>query len=540
MENKNNDRHLWVIRKRELLNKFSEIIDLQDDTIKKFFNENLSNDNNTENILSTIQVGDIIWAKRYNNEQEKEKIPEGHQEGPFIILGILPEGFIGCPGTSTVPKEEVLDKCIQLDDDYLLPKQTYFKFFSNRFVSKDAFMYKIDVLNDHDKNRLFKSIKLKKCSHYEIENNIEQFYIPLEAGDIISNTNGIYLMIIDESEKFLCLQLNEYHPNKNFVDLNKLNFDNLVWIKNDKNNKFVNFVDNTRLMAILKKHKEYLENTNNQTNIQRGSLIIKNDKYYYIYGECSENWLMFEVFIKNNEEFDELTIKNQKFYTNYKSTMTIPKDSQDITPLLLAVPTEIDEIKNLKKSYKSRHKTENKKVVKKNSIKIGSIIKNCKFKNERFIIRSILDSLYECLSINDIRYGIYHPYTFEKKDTTYCQNRELFGIKWIENNPDFDLQDLNVVLEDIYNTQIHHNQQHIKRGSIFSINYKYYYVYSETSTSWLIREISRDYNIGYKDEKINHQNFYIDCNNIYQISKDASVPMDESDIECLVSVKKKN
>ena len=38
------------------------------------------------NKLFFLDVGDIIWAKRYQNEKEKEKIMEGHQEGPYVVI----------------------------------------------------------------------------------------------------------------------------------------------------------------------------------------------------------------------------------------------------------------------------------------------------------------------------------------------------------------------------------------------------------------------------------------------------------------------
>ena len=30
--------------------------------------------------------GDIIWAKRYKNEENMLSIPEGHREGPYVVI----------------------------------------------------------------------------------------------------------------------------------------------------------------------------------------------------------------------------------------------------------------------------------------------------------------------------------------------------------------------------------------------------------------------------------------------------------------------
>ena len=38
------------------------------------------------NDLSFLNVGDIIWARRYKTEEEKNKIKIGHQESPYVVI----------------------------------------------------------------------------------------------------------------------------------------------------------------------------------------------------------------------------------------------------------------------------------------------------------------------------------------------------------------------------------------------------------------------------------------------------------------------
>ena len=75
--------------------------------------EPLSNEeqiiDNIKDIYEQISVGDIIWAKRYNNEEEKELIPEGHREGPFIVLAKQDEKLFCAQGTSLPPYAEYFD-----------------------------------------------------------------------------------------------------------------------------------------------------------------------------------------------------------------------------------------------------------------------------------------------------------------------------------------------------------------------------------------------------------------------------------------------
>ena len=52
-------------------------------SISDFFQKLVETSNSK---LSDIVEGDIIWARRYKNEKEKQAIPDGHREGPFIVL----------------------------------------------------------------------------------------------------------------------------------------------------------------------------------------------------------------------------------------------------------------------------------------------------------------------------------------------------------------------------------------------------------------------------------------------------------------------
>ena len=38
------------------------------------------------NELSFLKVDDIIWAKRYQSDEEKIKLDIGHQESPFVVI----------------------------------------------------------------------------------------------------------------------------------------------------------------------------------------------------------------------------------------------------------------------------------------------------------------------------------------------------------------------------------------------------------------------------------------------------------------------
>lgn len=47
-----------------------------------------------EDNFSSLKVGDIVWARRYANEEEKNKIESGHLVSPFIIIKKLRKNYM--------------------------------------------------------------------------------------------------------------------------------------------------------------------------------------------------------------------------------------------------------------------------------------------------------------------------------------------------------------------------------------------------------------------------------------------------------------
>ena len=39
-----------------------------------------------KNVFKDINIGDLIWAKRYNTKDEMLEIEEGHREGPYLVI----------------------------------------------------------------------------------------------------------------------------------------------------------------------------------------------------------------------------------------------------------------------------------------------------------------------------------------------------------------------------------------------------------------------------------------------------------------------
>ncbi|MBR6689924.1 MAG: hypothetical protein IKL65_01165 [Bacilli bacterium] len=430
--------------------------------LKHLLNKMFNNKTKLKNILNDVNEGDIIWAKRYENRKIKKEIPYGHREGPMVVLEKCDKGLICSSGTSTY-HEEFANKYFELNNaGYNLSKKTFFKLRQLRIIDNKKFIKKIDTLSEEDLKSLLRKLKLSRENYYELNGEIYKIFICIEPGDII-NKRINYLVIDVIEDNLLCIPMDKttkyLKHNLQFDDFRNLDYSKIVTIKNSQDINFVNRASNNALLYVLKEQKEYINNLKNKTTPQRGSVIIKGEKHYYIYGEEGEEWFVFEINKTMTQEYQHiLTINKQKFYTNYKEHKINKKE--DFKTILLANELEIDSIKKSKKSYNK---------MKKEGYKKGNIIEPSAYKDKRFIIIGLNDKTYECLSLNKLKEGIYDLVFIKKEDAILSMDQTFNGIIWLDKHPNFNMSKINSsIIDKIVKTQkkylgINEEQEIIKK-----------------------------------------------------------------------------
>lgn len=484
-----------------------------------------------QNLLANVEIGDIIWAKRYNNDTELSLIPLGHQEGPFIVLGKSDKGLICSYGTSTISTEDLTLS----PNEYNLSKITHFKLKYLIIIDDYSFIRKIDRLTDNDIDLFFKKIKSIIQDYTYIDDKIK-LNLPVQVGDIISCENENYLILDIEENKLRCIKIetsiNNIKGTLKLKYFNDLDYMKIKYLKLNQNISYLNSVNNNILLYILKNEKKYLEYSENKETPQRGSVIFKDKKYYYIYGEEGQYFNVFEINEKINNQYDMLKINEIKFYTNYNSVKINKKDTFEVC--CLATPNEIDEIRRQKKSYSKINKYKV-KTMPRNLFKIGDIIKSKKFK-DRFIIISICKKTYKCLSINNLKKGIYYSILIKKEEVKYSDDVNLNGIKWFEENKNFKLENISTgnTVEIILETQNRFIEQSginmnldintfqsektncssICIGNVIEKDSKYYYVYKKEENNLIVFEMSENYSDNLNEIIIQNKRFYISFDNM--------------------------
>lgn len=407
-----------------------------------------------------IKIGDIIWAKRYNSEDEMELIPEGHREGSFIVLAVQDGNLFCAQGTGIPPYSEYSDSYFYIDDiHYTLRKPTYFNLIKLVSIDSCSFVEKLNELKKSDLNNLYRQIKIMHKLYYTEESKLIRLNMPIQVGDIIRNNNQNYIIINKNESKFLCIHLDD---RINFKKSSKIvinNFSNLDYSKIyeiDINGdfKYISSINDNILNYILKEQKNHSKNCAKEQEIQRGSIVLKDNKYYYIYGEEGQEWLAFEIKEKKENDFEEIKLGNRVFYTEYNDQKIDKKDN--LINVFVCKDEDRDIIKKSRKHYKE---------VKRNLevygttefvyFSIGDIIENINYKNKRFIIIGNNKKTYECLNIQHLQKGIFNPILVRKTDAKLSKNTSIKGIKWLEDHPNFNFKRIGSkeILEQVFQTQ---------------------------------------------------------------------------------------
>ena len=313
--------------------------------IKKIFKLKLKEENKSN--IKTLKVGDIIWAKRYADEEEKNLIEKGHQMGPFIVLKTMDDNVLCSAGKSTLPKEEYSNMYININNSNLY-KKTYFKLKDFVSINDNTFIRKIGSITDNELNKLFS--KIKYLNKRSIVNDLN---FPLQVGDIINYKNIYYIILDKEDSNIFCLPIKKKYNKESVSSFKDVNFSSIIKLNTLSNINYVSTISDGILINLLKRQNQYLKSINNRTIAQRGSVVKYNDEYYYIYGENGSDWLLFKIFKDEKNSYDKIVINDNIFYTIYEDEAINKKSIE--SALMLAYDDQIEDIKQKKKTYKKTH-----------------------------------------------------------------------------------------------------------------------------------------------------------------------------------------
>lgn len=330
--------------------------------------------------LLSIPFGTVIFANRYENDEEKILFGERHRRGPYIVVGRNDKELICIRGTGTKPKNHIFLYDILFesnrDSSYRPLKDTYFSTSKLYFLDIDRNVSKLASLDFEDTSMLASRIsiaKSRKCyDKYGPNIRLDIPEITLDTGYIIFKDYRLYFVFDITDTEIEAFRVFHGAVNENKILINKkfysLDFDNkITFPSNDRAFCICDLVSKSQYYLILQKMKKYftsknMNNTSNDQNsskpiMRRGSVIRCKENYYYVYGEEGNEFMAFKVISQHESNYRKIEVEKKTFYTVFNDEITIPKkETENYDIVLEASDIEMDEIKKIKKAYKKVQK----------------------------------------------------------------------------------------------------------------------------------------------------------------------------------------
>lgn len=293
-----------------------------------------------DNDLSFLNVGDIIWAKRYQNDEEKNKIKKGHQDSPYVVIK-KSKGKVYALQCTSNPHGENKWKMAY----YPLGKLNY-KMKKNSFINcmvvyelkEIQFVEMIGHLNDVDLNQLKKQLYIFKNSDFKVKPDIEKKYLDFKIGigDVILYNGDRYYIDSIKGRSYKVYRLRKHSKvsdrlligNKYYSFI----FRNIEKIKIRSKYDLVDTF-NTGEIEIINKYKEKcLKLLDNKipNSLRIGSLIDYKNRMFYVYEKLDNCVNCYETY--SNAVFEEgmadILVKGG-IYKTFFATVTIPIEKLD-------------------------------------------------------------------------------------------------------------------------------------------------------------------------------------------------------------------
>ncbi len=352
-----------------------------------------------------IEVGDLVWAYRYKNEEEKNKIEESHREGPFLIIYKKWFTTYALYSTSSFKNFKYQNSYLEVNaEKYNLDKTTYvIPYYLNKIKKKQIIktLNKIDMEDlNYVKKLVYLALKNKKKSlinYYKIK-------FIIDVGDIIIYQNKYYYIYNKDDNYYYA---NKVHKVNSMQDRRvikvgvfkyKFNFDNDIKIPITNKVYLTNTINLKKQQLFTIYKEDYLKEKEMGIDIKRGSLIKHYSFYYYVYGEYQDNYLTYRVYLTKSTKglVYEIKIAGKKYYTSFEKVMVFKESYNQL--ISDASDLEIDVIKSLKKEMKLETKNTINYLLK--SIMKGSIIASVDSDLKYIVYKRSSNTLY-CVDYYD-------------------------------------------------------------------------------------------------------------------------------------------
>lgn len=384
------------------------------------------------NDLSFLNVGDIVWARRYSNDLEKEKIKKGHQESPYVIIKKTKDEVYALQCTSN-PHEEIKWKMAYYPLsklNYDIKKNSFINCTKVFLLKEIQFVEIIARLSEYDLNQVKKQLYLIKNSNFKVRPLIENKYLDfkISVGDVILyEGDKYYINSIDD--KYL-----DTYKLKKHIKVNdrvligntyySFVFNNIFKIKIKSKYSLVDAFNSGEVL-IINNYKEKRTENKIIKSLRVGALINYKNKMFYVYEKNDESIKCFEVY-SNIGSYDIL-INGGRYKTFFASvSILLEKLNQNGYSIRRCATTfEIEYNKNTFSLPKKKRNNYKNKILKGKDIDdyVPMVVLKDLNNGKYYLIIDRKDNIIELVNINDLGDTFY--FELDKKYCTFEYYRVL-------------------------------------------------------------------------------------------------------------------
>ena len=383
-----------------------------------------------EDMLLTF--GDILWCDRSFNGYITKEV--NHENGPFIVIEQQDDFVYAIKGIGFSRKKKLyrgdyiyIPKDVENKGFIKLRKKTVFK--SNKIVKVDNkfILSYIGCLDSKEIDQLKRKMIINELYNPKCNNMLsEKITIRYKKGDIISFFGERYLIIDDSLNNY-----NEVIPyiiSESQEDKFEYRFDLAMKIPKKSNDiNFVGQLSEEKMKVILNRYL-YFKTTIN-SNIEKnshagiGSIIIANDKIYYISSIDGDFYLCYQL-VNENSIGPNLKVIDKQYTINFNQ-IKISKRNSSICVIKNLNNEEIERIRFLKKMDKiNKPKSKKKSGKKKKSNSnpklpaklFGIRLKSTVFPFINCAVSNVEENVVEVVDLDELANGIFKTYCFAKDE----------------------------------------------------------------------------------------------------------------------------
>ena len=237
------------------------------------------------------------------------------------------------------------------------------------------------------------------------------------VGNIVLYNSKNYLILDKNKEELLCIPIKDIEMKRiiNYIDFNNVDFGNSVTIDNKEKIEYITNTTPDVVLFLLKKYKNFIIDSKIKNNPQIGSIIAKNNKYYYIFSEESQRWLVFELSKNELKDSDVFTLGNGIYYTNYFQTVINKIDVFET--IYQCKEGQIELLRRRRRAYQ-------KLICENLPNSTESVVKLDQLSDEKYIVKTNIGDKLICVSNYDKKHIDNRKHFFDKEDVVFIKIKQ--------------------------------------------------------------------------------------------------------------------